>query len=298
MDLRKNQLFQDAMWGVKTTISIIVWLLIIVFLALWHGKIVGAWEIHRGAGKTVDGKMRISSMPYTHDIAEGNMADHAVWVCAGHNPDVGTALETVWPPSVGNPFITGATTVRLSSSATGDSGVTATVYALDANLALGTYTVTLNGQTPVTLAGVSPYRVLRIDNDSSTAWAGDVYAAGIDATYAGGVPQQSSLILGKVLIGWGRTGNGFFTIPAGKHGYITNWYASTSSAKLTEIVLMIRPYGQTWKVMRNQHINQNSFDREFAFPEPLTPKCDVQIKALVTVAGGDVSAGFSLWYED
>lgn len=272
--------------------------ILITLMVLGMAVSANAWEIHRGAGLTTEGKIRTSSMPYTYDISEGLIPNHYPYAAAGHNPDVGTIDETIWAVSDGNPFISGITSVRFTSSATSDVATTALVTVIDENFNLTTHTATITGQTPVTLAGVSPFRVLKIENNSSADWGGDIYAAGIDASYAAGVPQESSLILGKCLVGWGSSQSAIFTVPTGKSGFITGWWGSTGSNKLTELILMVRPTGKAWKVIRAQHINQDHFVRDFHFPEPVAALTDIQIMGLVTQTGGDLSAGFQLWYED
>ena len=44
--------------------------------------------------KQIDGKPRVSSMPYLYDIAEGNVADHAIFAKLGYNGDIGCTERT------------------------------------------------------------------------------------------------------------------------------------------------------------------------------------------------------------
>jgi hypothetical protein len=46
--------------------------------------------------KLADNKIRVSSMPYTYDIAEGNVTGHSFEYKFGSNPAVGTGEESVW----------------------------------------------------------------------------------------------------------------------------------------------------------------------------------------------------------
>lgn len=275
--------------------SLAVWGLIILALFLFHSPAVGAFEIHRGGGKTVEGKVRVSSMPYTYDIAEGNLGDHQANRAIGHIDALGTALEMI--SNGGDTFIiSGATSVNISSSATGDSGGTAYITGLDANGDLFTATPTLAGRTPVTVTGVSPMRVFTVQNWTDTPWVGDIWIAGNEAGYTDGVPDTLALMAAD--IGYGNSQQAAFTVPIGKHGYLTNWWASTDSNKATEIILQVRPHGLTWRTVLAQHINQDHFIQDTQYPLPLDGLSDIRIIGKVGVAGGEVSAGFGLWYED
>ena len=88
-----------------------------------------------------------------------------------------------------------------------------------------------------------------------------------------------------------------FTIPSGHTGFITTWYGGTILAKDTELELYVRPFGEVFQGKRNMHIYRNSFRDEIDFPEMLTEKSDIEIRGLSSGGGGDVSAGFFLWYE-
>jgi len=46
--------------------------------------------------KQVNGKPRVSSMPYTYDIAEGNVANHAPWSKIGYTPTMNTTENDLW----------------------------------------------------------------------------------------------------------------------------------------------------------------------------------------------------------
>ena len=43
--------------------------------------------------KQIDGKMRVSSMPYLYDVAEGNVSGHESWTKIGYNGDVDVGTE-------------------------------------------------------------------------------------------------------------------------------------------------------------------------------------------------------------
>jgi len=51
----------------------------------------------------VNGKPRVSSMPYTYDIAEGNVPDHIAWSKIGYTPAMNTVESDIW--SAGTTYI-------------------------------------------------------------------------------------------------------------------------------------------------------------------------------------------------
>lgn len=280
---------------IRGTIMAGIALLAALTLALNFDRVAGALEIHRGGGKTVGGKVRTSAMPYTYDIAEGNLSDHAASRRFGYNAAVGATFELIWNYADGDPFISGVTTIKAISSSTADTTQTLYIEGLDGDYEEVTGSVALNGRTyaPVTQTFIRVHLIY-----VSAKVAGDIYVAGEDATEAAGVPQEPSLVLGKITAGWGQSQHAFLTIPANKHGYITGWYGSTSSAKATQVQLKVRSFGGAWRVFRVLDIYQGQFQQNFDFPIPVTQKADISISAAAAGGGGSVAGGVFLWYED
>ncbi len=118
--------------------------------------------------KYVDGKIRTSSMPYLYDIAEGNVANHDAVRRFGRNPDVGTAMETVYGTSNLKTYLAAAERLQVVSTDVDDDGApagdgarTLLITGLDADYAEISETVTMNGQTNV-LTDASFLRVTTI----------------------------------------------------------------------------------------------------------------------------------------
>ncbi|KKK50144.1 hypothetical protein LCGC14_3127950, partial [marine sediment metagenome] len=88
-----------------------------------------------------------------------------------------------------------------------------------------------------------------------------------------------------------------FTIPAGFTGFITSWYTGAVVNKDTEVLLFIRPYQEVFQVKRHIHIIGASYGERFDFAEKVEAKSDIEIRAKASGGGGDVSAGFFMWYE-
>lgn len=107
--------------------------------------------------KQVDNKLRVSSMPYLYDIAEGNVSGHTLWSKIGFNPAL-TTEEDIWSAGGLYVFPTGATQMEVVSSlSTADVDIGTKLF--DATCDVGGTTTTLID------AGV---------NFSATAAAGDI----------------------------------------------------------------------------------------------------------------------------
>ena len=72
--------------------------------------------------KNVDGKPRISSMSYLHDIGEGNVTDHASWSKIGYTPTMTTAESDVWSFAGAYVFPAVAAGMQIVSSSASDTG--------------------------------------------------------------------------------------------------------------------------------------------------------------------------------
>jgi len=79
--------------------------------------------------KHVQNKPRVSSMPYTYDIAEGNIPGHAVWHKIGYNGGVTAATEAdVWSGTGPINFPTAPTQVDVVSSSAGDEDMGTPIF--------------------------------------------------------------------------------------------------------------------------------------------------------------------------
>jgi hypothetical protein len=246
--------------------------------------------------KQIDGKPRVSAMQYTYDIAEGNIADHAFVRKFGHNDDVGATQETLWSSGGLYPWPASAEILKVSSSdadddgsPVGDGARTIQLFGLDANYALQDEIIILNGLGSVS-TGNSYLRVYR----AKVMTAGD---SGWNEGTISVKDNADSVTLLSIEPLKNQTLAAIFTIPDGNTGYITSWFAATSANKVVEVELFIRPFGEAFQIKTLVELNQQPYKDEWEFPEPVTAKSDIEVRATAVGGGGTVSGGFSLWYE-
>jgi len=252
-------------------------------------------DITGTALRTSDSKLRTSSMPYTYDIAEGNVADHTPMRKFGNNADVGAAWETIWSGSNTYPFMTSADQLEVvSDSAEDDSGgtgaLTMRIEGLDANYEVQTSDVTLDAANVKTTTEtyIRVYRAYILTAGSTGANVGAITIR----------DQDTDTTRALIDAGVGQTLMAVYTVPADYTGYITSWYVSSSISKQVDSMLQIRELNAAWNVKR--YITMGAaipFFANFDFPEKIPEKTDIRIQAKAGGGGGAVSAGFFLWYE-
>ncbi len=177
------------------------------------------------------------------------------------------------------------------------------VQGLDANFTLVTQIITITGQTTKAL-DTNLMRIFRMKNVGSTTLAGTVYCYVSGGTVTAGVPVTDADVRAIIslhgTISHNQTLMALYTIPAGKIGYLCQFYASSIGAVKTaikEIHLEVRPFG---KVFQTKHtssltdVGTSQFAHRFDIPEVTPAKSDVRIQADTDVSSAGVSAGFDI----
>jgi len=257
--------------------------------------------------KHIGNKPRVSATPYYVDIAEGNVANHTAVNKFGHNSTVGASLEPVWDYSGAYEYLADDTfaTMYISSDNSADQGMTYSVTGVDSDYNYSTVTATTDGsdgQTFVALASGATdnkwWRIFRAQNTSGTDQTGNIYISK-DNTDTGpnGIPDDTDDIQAQVTIEGQQTLMALWTCPGDNIAYITSYYAATSSSKVTEVHLHIRPFGGVFNIKHVITINQGAYRHPFDFPLSVAAKSDIVVEASAAGGGGEVSAGFDLWFE-
>lgn len=188
----------------------------------------------------------------------------------------------------------------LSSSNVGDT-VDIEVQGLDANYDLSTETVTLTGQTKVTLT-TPLIRVFRLKNVGSSDLLGSVYCY-VDGTITTGIPDTATDVRAIIDNGNNQTLMAIYTVPAGKTAYMRGFYGATAGASRdTNIVLDLkaRPFGQVFQLKHRSAISSTAtsiLKYDYVEPQPFSEKTDIVMRATITesaITGASISAGFDL----
>jgi hypothetical protein len=184
--------------------------------------------------------------------------------------------------------------------------LTFTVIGLDANWLEVSQTVTLNGQTAVTLPTslIRVYRAYVASAGTGGVNAGDIWVG--SGTVTAGVPANK---YAGVLAGLGQTLMAVYSIPVSATGgaNIVRWYASLGGATATfsEMALQTRQFGAPWRTKRiafardGSDINETLtwYDEEEirVGGEYVGPKGDIRVRVILNgAANTKISAGFDL----
>ena len=233
--------------------------------------------------------------PFELQVSRGQIQGHSVVTIAGYNSNVDTSWAMITP--VGTlTYPAAALQMTVSSADANDTSAgtgarTVLITGLDANYAVITETVTMNGQTAVTTTN----SFLRI-NSMLVATAGTGLAnAGIiyigSGVVTAGVPAT---VYNVIAAGFNNTTSSQYTIPAGYTGYLTvARIGLAQDAGTTLITARTRFVGTSGIATTGPFIvtNNNTSTINFPYPIAIPEKTRIQGEAI----GGAVdneAAGF------
>lgn len=231
----------------------------------------------------------------------------------GRNPAISTATvpEDIWSGGGVYEFITelsggsqdSGVQLKISSDSTDDdvggTGATSVeIFGLDANYVEQNEIIAMDGQTAVTSTGTYTriHRIIVLAAGSGDENAGILYAGTGNLTT--GVPDN---IYAVVSVGDNQTLMAIYTIPAGKTGFLTGWYATinkTASAAVADLQVRSRPEGEVFQVKAHHAVintGSSHFFHKDAIPLRLAEKTDIKIHCVSVSANNmDISAGFNV----
>lgn len=258
---------------------------------------------------SVDSSLKMTDTSSGLSIARGNVTGQTFIHEFGNAPDFDTddLIVTVWDGAddaktnqMKYVYSTTADIDSISSNKVADTG-TIRIEGLGAGYIPVTQTVTLSGTSKVSLT-TTLIRVFKMTNTSTTSNVGYIYCY-VTTAITSGVPNVGSYVRGIIRPLNNQTLMAIFTVPAGKTGYMSDWYSSTAGANKTSnyiITLRARPFGETFQV---KHISSMSdtaagyIQYTYQQPEVFTEKTDVEMQAQITAAGiteATVTAGFDV----
>lgn len=257
--------------------------------------------------KQINGKPRVSSMPYLYDIAEGNVSGHTPYAKLGYNDDVGATEEDVWTTGGTYPWIAAGGIALEVVSAEAQDTIAGTgvqrvrVSYLKADYTSASQIINMAGATPVPLTDTKIFRVNAI---RATQVGGNGVAAGlITCRLVGG----AATVYRSISAGYTRGRGTTYTVPLGKTLYITSVTVSsgyttagkvvrwTGRAQVDDNEPNIRiPFFQPFFETMTQ---DSTVYRPFEIPIKIPGTADLRISAVSNGAGSFCSCALRGWLE-
>lgn len=214
--------------------------------------------------------------PFDLQVARGQVDGHSTVNIYGYQPAVATSFIPVWENAADYTFPVSAQYMNL----TGTDADTARVLisGLDANYALSSETVTLNGTTPVQT--VNQY--LRINNMQVVS--GNPAGAVTLTNLAG------STIYAKINSGVGRTQAAIYTVPAGYTYFLQRVNIYTSLNGNNFVTYQNKTIAANGVVQLTQQASfPTTYEARRIMPRPIPEKTDILLMAKLNSSTGAVS---------
>jgi len=237
--------------------------------------------------------------PFELQVSRGQIQGHRNVTVFGFNPDVDTTQVSVWPLPSLITFPAAALQMTVSSTSANDTAAgtgarTVVVQGVDANYNEVTETVTLNGQTAVTMTA----SLLRVNYayvgtvGSGNSAAGDIYIG--TGTVTAGVPATTYDI---IKFDYNNTTTGSYTVPAGYTAYVSQGLFSTGQAGGSNPVqgrLLTRGVDNVRRTAAITTINNGVANYVFEYPLAIPAKTTVEATAIGASSNNSVSSMFIL----
>lgn len=258
----------------------------------------------------IDNKPRVSSVPYTYDIAKGNVPNHRPIRIHGMNPDVDNVREDLIYN--GGTYVFPAAAIQMEVVSTSASDTIAgtgvqkiEIHWLDENYVEYDEEISLNGATPVLTVATN---ILRINGmHSIQVGSGGVAAGDIIIRPVGGgntygiIPATLNQLIQAV-----------YTVPKDKRFFITDWSVGAGNAaggRYCEFTLRATAHDDegiieyiagvfhVWGLIAAQDANYQQF---FTLPIKLPSKTDIKLSAVsdAGTASAMTSGCVEGWIED
>ena len=230
-------------------------------------------------------------------VARGQIQGHRNVTVFGFNGDVDQTQVSVWPLPSLITFPAAALQMTVSSTSANDTAAgtgarTVVVQGLDANYNEVTETVTLNGQTAVTMSA----SLLRVNYayvataGSGNSAAGDIYIG--TGTVTAGVPATSYDI---IKVDYNTTTTGSYTVPAGYTAYVAQGLFSTGQPSGTTQVqgrLLTRGLNNIRMTAAITTLNNGVANYVFEYPLAVPEKTTIEATAIASANNNAVSSMF------
>ncbi len=237
--------------------------------------------------------------PFELQVARNQIQGHRNVTVFGFNPDVDATQVSVWPLPSLITFPSSAIQMTVSSTSANDTSAgtgarTVVVQGLDANYNEVSETVTMNGQTAVTMTTA----MLRINYayvataGSGNSAAGDIYIG--TGTVTSGVPATPYDI---IKLDYNNTTTGSYTVPAGYTAYLSQGLFSTGQAGGSNQVqgrLLSRGVDNIRRTAAITTINNGVANYVFEYPLAIPEKTTLEATAIGSSNNNACSSMFIL----
>lgn len=237
--------------------------------------------------------------PFELQVSRNQIQGHRNVTVFGFNSDVDTSQVSVWPLPSLIPFPSAALQMTVSSTSANDTSAgtgaqTIVVQGLDANYNEVTETVTLNGQTAVTMTA----SLLRVNYafvataGSGNSAAGDIYIG--TGVVTAGVPATTYNI---IKFDYNDTTTGSYTVPAGYTAYVSQGLFSSGQASGSTQVqgrLVVRGTNNIRRTAALTTLNNGVANYVFEYPLAVPEKTTIEATAIGSANNNGVSSLFIL----
>ena len=196
--------------------------------------------------------------------------------------------DTVWTEGGAYTFPSTAGIVTVtSSSSQDDSGgtgaLTVRLQGLDANYNEVEEDFTLNGTAGVagTVEFLRTHRAFVLTGNNGNNNVGD-----IDFTHSVGITCQIAAEMGQSQVA-------FYTIPAGKSGYLRSFAATMNKNQENSVRLFQKPFGGVFRVASELNLYNSNMHTTYSIPIYFTEKTDLEVRTY-TGSNCTVSSMFDL----
>lgn len=237
--------------------------------------------------------------PFELQVARGQIGQHRSVTVFGFNADVDQTQVSIWPLPSLITFPASALQMKVSSSSADDAAAgtgarTVVVQGLDANYNEVTETVTLNGQTAVTMTA----SLLRVNYayvataGSGNSAAGDIYIG--TGVVTAGVPAT---VYNIIKLDYNNTTTGSYTVPAGYTAYLAQGLFSAGQASGSTQVqgrLVSRGTDNIRRTAAITTLNNGVADYLFEYPLAIPEKTTIEATAIGSANNNACSSMFIL----
>lgn len=237
--------------------------------------------------------------PFELQVSRGQIQGHRNVTVFGFNPDVDTTQVSIWPLPSLITYPTAALQMTVSSTSANDTSAgtgarTIVVEGLDANYNEVIETVTMSGQTPVTMTAP----LLRVNYayvataGSGNSAAGDIYIG--SGTVTAGVPAT---VYDIIKFDYNDTTTGSYTVPAGHKAYLSQGLFSSGQAGGSNAIqgrLVTRGPNNIKTTAALTTLNNGTANYVFEYPMMIPEKTTIEATAIGSSTNNQCSSMFIL----